>query len=118
MNDRILSLFGLCRRARRLTIGADRVCGEIREGTVYFIGAASDFSHNSIKAVERTAQEYGVTLTRLPYTKDELSWAVGKPCGVLCITDKGFAGKLRTLLAHNSDSTNTDQGGTTHGYDD
>lgn len=105
MNDKALSLMGLCRRARRLTIGTEQVCDEIRNENAYLICAARDFSENSKKAVERVASEYGAQILTLGYTKDELSYAVGKYCGVMCVTDKGFADKLRTLLTNHTSTT-------------
>ena len=51
------------------------------------------------KNVEKAAAEYKVPLKTIDYTKDELSFALGKHCGVICVTDKGFADKILILMS-------------------
>ena len=52
MNDRLLSLLGLCRRAGKIVIGADPVIDSVLNGKSYVVLMAKDFSHNSKKSVE------------------------------------------------------------------
>ena len=44
MNDRILSLLGLCRRAGKLVIGADPTIDSINKGKSKIVIFADDFS--------------------------------------------------------------------------
>ena len=99
MNDRLLSFLGLCKRAGHLISGADTVIKSMRDKKALLALTASDFSDNSRKNVEKAAAQYKVPLKTLGYTKDELSFALGKHCGVIGITDKGFADKILTLIA-------------------
>lgn len=99
MNDRLLSFLGLCKRAGYLVSGADTVIKSMRDHKALLALTANDFSENSLKAVKKAAEEYRVTLKTLDYTKDELSFALGKHCGVICITDKGFADKILLMLS-------------------
>ena len=48
MNDRVLSFLGLCRRAKKLVIGAEICEQSIREGKSLLILHASDASQNSL----------------------------------------------------------------------
>ena len=98
MNDRLLSFLGLCKRAGYLISGADTVVRTMKEGKALLVLTADDFSDNSRKNVEKAAGEYGVTLRDLNRSKDELSFALGKHCGVVCVTDKGFADKILTMI--------------------
>lgn len=98
MNDRLLSFLGLCKRAGYLISGADTVVRTMKEGKALLVLTADDFSDNSRKNVEKAADEYGVTLRDLHRSKDELSFALGKHCGVVCVTDKGFADKILTMI--------------------
>lgn len=98
MNDRLLGTLGLCRRARRMVIGRDTVIAAIEDGSATLVLCAADFSDNSRKAVERAAGNRGVTFIRLDADMDALSCALGKTCGVLGVTDEGFAEKIRLLL--------------------
>lgn len=98
MNDKILSLLGLCRRAGKLVIGADPCIDSIKKGKAMLIIYARDFSQNSIKPVMAQAHSNNVRMLVIERTKDELSFSVGKLCGVLSVEDKGFADKLATLI--------------------
>lgn len=98
MNDRILSFLGLCRRAGKLKIGAESAVKSIDEKKSQLIIYACDFSQNSLKPVASAAQLGGVSVLRLNRTKEELSFALGKLCGVLTVDDRGFAEKLRQMI--------------------
>lgn len=98
MNDRILSLLGLCRRAGRLVIGAQPCIESINAGKARLLIMASDFSQGSARPVMAAAQKLKVKLCTVDRTKNEISVAVGKLCGVLAIEDEGFAKKLDELI--------------------
>ena len=104
MNDRLLSFLGLCRRAKKLVIGADITVESAKNGNSELILYARDFSKNSLKHVLEAAENYGVEALEIDRSKEELSFALGKLCGVLSVEDKGFADKLRGMV-------NTKQGG-------
>ena len=99
MNDRVLSFLGLCRRAKKLVIGADIREQSIREGKSLLILHASDASQNSLKRVKRAAEECGVSVLDSGRSKDELSAALGRLCAVLSVEDRGFADKLAAMIA-------------------
>ncbi len=98
MTDRILSLLGICRRAGKLIIGADPSIDSIQKNKAKLIIFASDFSKSSANPVLASAHENGITTLTLDRNKDEVSFAVGKLCGVAAIEDKGFADKLKMLV--------------------
>ena len=105
MNDRLLSFLGLCKRAGFLISGADTVAKSMRDHKALLVLSANDFSENSLKAVRKAADEFRkaadefkVTLKTIDYSKDELSFALGKHCGVIGVTDKGFADKILLML--------------------
>ncbi len=102
MNDRILSLLGICRRAGKLTIGADPSIDSIQRHKAKLIIFASDFSKGSSKPVLIAAHAAGVNTFTLDRSKDEVSLAVGKLCGVMAVEDKGFADKLKMLIENES----------------
>lgn len=98
MNDRILSLLGICRRAGKLVIGADPTVESITKRKSRLVLYASDFSRKSSKAVLEAAHKNNVKTFDINRNKDELSFALGKLCGVLSVEDKGFADKLTQLI--------------------
>ena len=99
MNDRLLSFLGLCKRAGYLISGADTVVRTVKDKKALLVLTANDFSDNSLKNIEKAAVQYGVPIRTLKHNKDALSFALGKHCGVICVTDKGFADKILTLMS-------------------
>ena len=71
MNDRLLSILGLCRRAGKIVIGTDPVIESVTTGKSFFV---------------------------INRTKDELGMAIGKYCAVVSITDRGFSDKIQELI--------------------
>ncbi len=98
MDDRLLSFLGLCRRARKLVIGAQPAIESVENKKSQLIIYASDFSRNSLKPVLESAEKNGVTALMINRSKDELSFSLGKLCGVLSVEDKGFADKLKIMI--------------------
>lgn len=104
MTDRILSLLGLSRRAGKLVIGAEPCIESIAKHKSDLIICANDFSRNSAKPVLERAHQNDVKTLIINRSKDEMSFALGKLCGVVSVEDKGFAKKLTELI-------NSEQGG-------
>ena len=98
MNDRLLSFLGLCKRAGYLIAGADTVVRAIRDEKALLVLIAADMSPNSTKNVQFAAGQKRVPLRTLDCSKEELSFALGKHCGVICVTDRGFADKILEMV--------------------
>lgn len=98
MNDRVLSFLGLCRRAKKLVIGAEITEESVRDGKSLLVLYAADASPNSLKRVRAAAEENGVVIMCANRSKAELSASLGRLCAVLSVEDKGFAGKLRKMI--------------------
>jgi len=96
-NDRLLSFLGICKRAGMLLSGAETVTKAVNEGKAQLVLYAADVSENSLKGVLRAADAHHVTAKRIPHGKEELSFALGKHCGIVCTTDPGFAKKMIDL---------------------
>lgn len=98
MNDRLLSFLGLCRRAKKLCVGAEVCEKSIAGGKSLLVLFAADAAPNSLKRVSRAAEQRGIPVLRLPREKRELSVALGRLSAVLSVEDKGFADKLRQMI--------------------
>ena len=96
-NDRLLSFLGICKRAGMLLSGAETVTKAVNEGKAQLVLYAADVSENSLKGVLRAADAHHVIAKRIPHGKEELSFALGKHCGIVCTTDPGFAKKMIDL---------------------
>ena len=97
-NDRLLSFLGICKRAGSLITGAETVTKAVNEHKALLVLYASDVSDNSLKAVRRAADENGVAVKELPRSKEELSFALGRLSGIICVTDEGFVKKILELI--------------------
>ena len=97
-NDRLLSFLGLCKRAGYLISGAETVTKAINDDKALLMLYASDASANSLKNVLKTAKVNDVPALMLDRSKEELSFALGKHCGIVGITDRGFADKIQSMI--------------------
>lgn len=96
MNDKFLSFLGLCRRAGKMKIGCDTVIESVQNCDAKLVLLASDISENTKKKIVSAVN--GTEYEILQYSKDELSFALGKTCAVLAVEDEGFAKKIRELI--------------------
>ena len=98
MNDRLLSLLGLARRAGRVSLGFDPVCDSAVKGEAALVLVAADISEGSLRKLKSSIDGYGVCIEQTPYDIDSLGAAVGKAVRVLSVNDSGFAAKVKQLL--------------------
>ena len=98
MNDRLLSILGLCRRAGKIVIGTDPVIESVTTGKSFIVLMTKDFSANSKKNILKASNNSSVKTFVINRTKDELSMAIGKYCAVVSITDRGFSNKLHESI--------------------
>lgn len=104
MNNKLLNFLGLCRRAGKMKIGCDTVIESAELKNAHLVLMASDVSENTKKKVISSIN--GTDYEILDYTKDELSFALGKTCAVLSVEDEGFAKKLSELISNKGGKTN------------
>ncbi len=97
-NDRLLSFLGLCKRAGFLISGAETVTKAVNDNKALLVLYATDVSENSIKGVKKAADTAGIPILMIDRSKEELSFALGKHCGIVCTTDRGFADKILELV--------------------
>lgn len=92
MQDNVLSFIGLARRAGSLELGADKVYEMASIGKAKLVILADDVSGNTVNAVKNTCVRKEIPIIKADCSMDVLGPAVGfKQCGVVTITDTGFA---------------------------
>ena len=95
MQDNILSFIGLARRAGSAELGAEKVYEMASIGKAKMVLLADDISGNTVKAVNNTCAHKEIPVVKAGCSMDVLGPAVGfKQCGVITITDIGFAQSL------------------------
>ena len=103
MNDKLLGILGIARRAGKLTLGFDMVCDKVKSGEASLVITASDTSRNTYKALMKVLNETDSDHITLSRTKEEISAALGRLTSVLCVTDSGFAHRIIELNTPNAD---------------
>lgn len=97
MQNKLLSLLGIAKKAGRLTIGNDAVVETIRDGRSRLVLLAKDLAPRTVKGIETAALEYGTQVITIPADMNELSMALGRNAGVVSINDRGFSQKAHEL---------------------
>ncbi len=96
MNNKLLSLLGMCRRAGKLTIGYEKTLETIQKHKCKVALVAADTAPRTEKELRFHAKEQ-IPVIRIAQAKEELSHAIGTPAGVVGITDEGFANQAKLL---------------------
>lgn len=97
MNEKILHLLGIARRAGRLSLGNDAAIESLRKGNARMVLLAADLSPRTALGVRQAAEEEEAAAVTCSATMDEISMALGKRTGVVAVNDAGFAKKLLAL---------------------
>ena len=100
MDDKLLSLLGMCRKANKLSCGHDGAVGAVRSGKAKLCLLSNDSSDRLRKEAER---EIGFTKERIPvavthYSMAEIGNATGLKSAVVTVNDEGFAKAMLSLL--------------------
>ena len=100
MNEKLLSLLGIARRAGRLSLGFDAAADAIKNGKSSLLLLACDLSPRSLGSIGYIAEQAGVPVRQISATMEQLGIAIGKQqTGIISVNDSGFAKKLHTLCA-------------------
>ena len=97
----ISGTLSICRRAGKLTGGADEVKSAVLRHEARLVILSSDLSENTRRDIARLCEREGVKRADIDYTMDDVSDAVGKRWGILAITDSGFAKSVLKKLSEN-----------------
>lgn len=98
MNDRLLSLLGIARRAGKITLGFDAVCSSVGKNESKLILAAADVSEGTMRKLRNHLSESEINIREIPYGMEPINAAIGKPVRLISINDSGFANKFNELL--------------------
>ncbi len=96
--DKLLSLLGLARRAGRLTLGFDAVCGSVQKQESKLILTAEDVSEGTMRKLNNRLSGMEIDIREIPFGLDQINAAIGKPVRIISINDSGFARRMIELL--------------------
>ena len=97
MNNKLLSLLGLMRRAGKLSLGFDAAAESAGSGESCLILTTADISPKTLKELNYKINNKTDVLA-LDCRQDDMQRAIGKAVKIISINDKGFAQKARLLM--------------------
>ena len=97
MNNKLLSLLGLMRRAGKLSLGFEAATDSADAGTSCLILTTADISPKTLKELNYKINNK-TDVIALPCSQDDMQRAIGKAVKIISINDKGFAQKVRLLM--------------------
>lgn len=97
--DRIISAFGLAKRAGKCVLGTEMCVENIRKKKAKLVIAASDLSDNTVKRLIDSCSFHGVELIFVCADKTELGQKLGNKNGTssAAILDSGFVNICRKI---------------------
>ena len=100
MEDKVLGLLGLMRRAGAIAIGLDNTADAVRAGKARLILLAADAGPSSARRAASFAESGACLLLTIPADKDRLGRALGRTSvAMAAVTDIGFAEAVVQKLA-------------------
>lgn len=105
MQDKILSLLGLAKKAGKLKAGYDVCTDAIRSGQAVSAFACMDISEKTFKNLLFEAEKAGIPALRLSASTDMLSYACKIHAGTAVLTDSGFSKAIIDKINETSGET-------------
>ena len=99
MNEKLLPLLGIARRAGRLSLGFDAATESMQKGKSQLLLLANDLSERTVRNISMTARHTETCMIATDFSMQQFGAAVGKDAGIISVNDKGFAKKMKTLCA-------------------
>ena len=100
MNDPVLHLLGLARKAGKIEVGEEPVGSICRARKAKVLILAKDAADNTVRRAQNFAEVGNTLCVQTPFTKGEIGWAVGREsCAMAALTDAGMAASLMKKLA-------------------
>ena len=98
--DKALRDMGLARKAGLLVLGEERCSEAVSEGKAKLLLLAEDASPGTVKRAGASLQGHRALMETLPWKKEELGAALGKPgCAIVCFTDLPLASRFASAMA-------------------
>ena len=98
--DKVLNYLALARKAGKAELGEEPVGAAARALHAHLIVVASDASDHTWRRAKSFAAGTNQQCIRLPYTKDEMGFAIGRQAlAIAAVTDAGMALAMVEALA-------------------
>lgn len=109
--DRIYSFIGLAKKAGAVFAGEGLSEQAVKKRKAHLVLIAEDASLNTRKKIETALYNSNIPLIEFGH-KEKLGHMLGKTFfSIICITDYGFAVRIKELIEQNKNKDNTAHGG-------
>ena len=100
ITDNLRGLFGLCRRAGKMSLGHDAVVTSVKKRKAYLVITCSDASERLKREIKDECSFDGRNIKYIdaPFGTDELAFCISSKAKVISIDDQGFAEKLHSII--------------------
>ncbi len=99
VEDKLLSLLGICRKAGKLVHGFDAVAESVKKHEACLVLTAKDLSPKSAKEIGFISNKANVEVISAPVTISEIEGKTGKRAGILAVTDKGLREAVKSEIS-------------------
>ena len=96
MNDRLMSLLGLIRKAGKLVIGSDAVLESVKNGKSGLVIITADASEHTKRTVKAKCDN--TPIIEIRHSQEDVFKAAGKSGKILSVEDDGFAQSIAALI--------------------
>ena len=104
MNNKLLSMLGLCTKAGKLKSGEFQTESSVKSGDAFLVIVAKDASDNTKKKFNDMCTFYETPMIEYGL-KEDLAKAIGKEIrATFAVCDEGFAGSIRKLYNASNDN--------------
>jgi ribosomal protein L7Ae-like RNA K-turn-binding protein len=98
MEDKLLGLLGLARRAGLITFGFDAVLKDVAGGKAGVVVLSSDAAPRTVRNIKENCEKSGAEVLMAPVDKAAMGHAIGRgETAVLALTDKAFSARVTEL---------------------
>ena len=98
MENRLLGMFSISRKAGKLVFGFDSVKEQLVKTPSCAVYLACDISEKSEKEVNFICSKSGTKISKTPLSMFQISSITGRLNGVWCVTDENLSKKIDSIL--------------------
>lgn len=97
MNDKVLSLLGLCKKSGNISLGFDACLESVKHKNSSLILLTNDLSERTLNRIYDQINNK-VDIIILNLSMEDIKKILGKSSGIISINNNGFAEKVKQLL--------------------
>lgn len=97
MNNKLLSIIGLCKKSGNLSLGFDSCLEAVNQKSSNLILVTKDLSERTLNKLQ-TQFKNNVPIYSIDYSMEDIRQILGKTSGIISINNNGFSEKIKQLL--------------------